>query len=418
MGRRGRRAVVLAVTAAALLLSACQSKAGGGGNGGNGGNGGDGGPPTGIPAWVQAGTRVTWYTAGASVNQSRFAWVEDPGGEWLDKATGKRYRRTDESGEGQPGSGGDGFSQVDILALEGADVVASNTLYLLNRVTNTITPLPLAGARVNGEIVDGAWISPARLQALQDARTEGLLIVRGPYTIAGTTYQAIAFATTAAGNTQQYTYDLATGVLLSATTFAQGATSPVHAVGEAPPQGNNLLTVTRFAGMRTRSMPGAGGTNPQWVGGTRELVYIGTQSTFNPLDPTQPALVLGMRVSIALGPGGAGWATFTEQIVIDSPLSQPTGGSGVTGASGLYWIDPQALAKLTAGQVLDVDPVTGERVSVAGFDQSGAFVSLQTDLPNSSVVTTYSTTTGALVAYRSQNNGTGQVIELQLQNPP
>jgi hypothetical protein len=413
MGRRaGPRSLALALVLA-FVPAACQSKDGKPGTGGNPGQ-----QTSGTPAWVQAGTRVTWYTAGATVAQSRFAFVEDPAGEWVDRATGKHYRRTDESGEGQPGSGGDGFSQIDVLALEGTDVVASNTLYLLNRVTSTVTPLPLAGARVNGEFVDGGWIQPARLQALQDARTEGLLIVRGPYPVGGTTYQAISFATTAAGNTQQYTYDLATGVLLSATTYAQGATSPVHAVGEAPPQGNNLLTITRFAGIRNRTAPGLGGANPAWVSRTGQLVYEGTQRTFNPLDPSLGSLVLPMHVTITLGQGGRGWATFTEQVVVESPLSQPSFGSGVTGASGLYWIDPAAFAGLSAGQVLDVDPVTSERLSVVGFDQSGSFISFATDLPGVRVVTTYSASTGALVGYRSENTGTGSVIELGLQNPP
>ena len=433
--RQGARSALALLLAFGALLATCQAPGGAGRGSGPttkpgganqpgptnepGGNGGNPGQPSGLPPdWIRAGVRVSWYVAGATVAQSRFAFVEDPTGEWQDPVSGKRYRRTDESGEGQPGAAGDGFSQVDVLAVEGGDVVASNTLYLLNRADGTITPLPLIGARVAGEIVDGAWIHPARLQALQDARVASLLVVRGPYAVGGSVYRAISFATTAAGNTQQYTYDLDTGVLLSATTFAQGATSPVHAVGEAPPQGNNQLTITRFAGICARTPPGLGGTTPGWAGQTSQLLYAGTQSTFNPLDPSIPALVLPMRATITLGPGGPAWATFAANVIIDSPLSQPSVSSGVTGTSGLYWIDPAAFAGLAPGQALDVDPVTTERLTVVGFDQTGSFISFSNDLPGTSTQTTYSTATGALVAYRSQVTSSGTLIDLQLQNPP
>lgn len=427
--------------AAATALAGCQSVGkggpgsgtGGGPGGGPGGTaepggnpggnpggdpGGNPGTASGVPDWVQQGVRVSWYSAGASVAQSRFAFVEDPNGDWQDPVSGKRYRRTDESGEGQPGAAGDGFSQVDIVALAGSDVVASNTLYLINRGDGTISPLPLAGARVAGDFVDGAWIHPARLQAFLDARMDGLLVLRGPYVLGGTAFRAISFATTAAGNTQQYTYDLDTGVLLSATTFTQGATSPIRAVGESPPQGNNQLTITRFAGIRQRTLPGIGGSNPAWVSQTSKLVYAGTQSIFNPLDPSIPAIVLPMRAEISLGPGGRDWATFSAAVVVDSPLTQPSFSTGVTGTMGLYWIDPSAIAGLSPGQVLDVDPVTAERLTVVGFDPTGSVVTFSSDLPGSSIVTTYSTTTGALVGYRSQTTSSGTVIALDLQNPP
>jgi hypothetical protein len=426
----GRRRPVGRWAAATLLVAAtvaaCQpagddgpGSGKGGGPGRTGSTGGNPGQVTGLPPdWVRPGVRVSWYAAGASVAQSRFAFVEDPTGEWQDPVSGKRYRRTDESGEGQPGASGDGFSQVDVLTLTGGDIVASNTLYLINRGDGTITPLPLIGARVPGELVDGAWIHPARLQAFQDARVDGLLVLRGPYVVGGTTFRAISFATTAAGNTQQYTYDLETGVLLSATTFSQGATSPIRAVGESPPQGNNQLTITRFAGIRERALPGLGGSNPVWVARTSQLFYAGTQSTFNPLDPSIPALVLPMRATISLGPGGRDWATFSAEIVVESPLSQPSVSSGVTGPTGLYWIDPAAFSSLSPGQVLDVDPVTTERLTVIGFDQTGSFVSFSSDLPGTSIVTTYSTATGALVSYRSQTTSSGTLIQLDLQNPP
>ena len=283
---------------------------GGGGVPGRGGGvpvGGGGGVPiggdglpnaggaTGAPDWVRVGLRMTWYVAAASVPQSRFAWVEDPNGNWEDPKTGKRYTRTDEGGgTGQPGASGDGLSQVDVVAIEGGDVVLDSNIYTINRTT---TPPTLGwiigpGARVPGATVDGAWMHPALLARYAQQPLDGLLVLRGLYTVGGRTYTATAFATTTAGAYQSYTYDSESGVLLSASTNTAGATSPLRAPGEAPPRGNSQLTYTQFLGMRQRAVPGLGGPAPGWVAGTATLRYGGVYTITNPARPGQRQLQL------------------------------------------------------------------------------------------------------------------------------
>jgi hypothetical protein len=183
----------------------------------------------GVPDWVHPGTRITFYQAAASVAQSRFSFVEDPNGEWFVAKTGKHYRRTDESGEGVPTASGDGLTQVDVIAVEGNDVVGTITLYGIDRGNNQFVVLPSTGGKVNGALVDGVWVHPRLLAQLATADLGGLLILGGPYVLNGQTYDAISFANPTPGAYQSYTYDTVTGLLLAATTSTAGATSPITA---------------------------------------------------------------------------------------------------------------------------------------------------------------------------------------------
>jgi hypothetical protein len=377
----------------------------------------------GPPPWARAGTRLTFYSAAASVAQSRFAWVEDPDGTWEDAATGKRYRRTDESGESVGSASGDGFGQIDVLAVDGTDVVLSQSLYAIDRSNNSFIPAVTAGAKVPGAEIAGCWIHPARLAQLQEVRADGLLILRGDYPLNGTTYKAISFAFTTPGAYQQYTYDTQSGVLLSATTSTAGASSPVSGP-EGPTQGNTQLTVSFFARVRQRTMPGVDGVNPEWVGRTRRLDYSGTYLWRNPVDPTSGTVTSPMTIGVAVQPGGNEWAAYTAQTTIQALGSSATG-SGVTGPTGLYWLSPQALAAVAAmraGQVLDKDPITGEQVVVQSVGRDAAtgrnLVTIASRLPGITTSAGYDTTTGVLAAYAAQIPGSGTTIGLQLQGGP
>lgn len=382
--------------------------------------GGSGVPDMGAPEWVKAGTRITFYSAAASVAQSRFAWVEDPNGPWADATTGKHYRRTDESGESVPTASGDGFSQIDVLARDGADVVLSMSLYTFDRANNQFVPSSGFGAKVPGATVDGAWVHPAQLAKLQEARLNGLLVLRGDYKLNGTTYQAISFANTTPGAYASYTYDTKTGLLLSATTSTAGATSPVSSPGQAPPQGNTQLTITRFVGYRQRALPGLLGRNPGWLARTSSLHYSGTYNFTNPVDPSSANLTYPMDITVSLGNGGPGWAPYTARTYIQMPGNQPSVGSGVTGSMGLYWIDSSALMAMKTGQLLDQDPLTGERVAVEAIDtQSGSpVVTISSQLPGVATNARYDQSSGVLVAYEAHGASNGTTIRLELQGRP
>jgi hypothetical protein len=387
--------------------------------------GGFGGGPVaqptagGLPSWVQPGVRLSWYAAAASVAQSRYAWVEDPNGEWEVPSTGKRYRRTDESGEGTGGGSGDGISQIDVIAVEGPDVVLSSNLYTIDRTQagQSFILGPIVGAKVPGTVVDGAWMHPALLQQYLSQQAAGILVLRGPYPLNGRQYSAVSFVSNSGSAYTSYTYDAETGILLAATTSTAGATSPIAAPGENPPVGNSQLTITRFLGMRQRQVPGIGTAVPAFAvrGGT--LQYGGTYTWTNPIDPSSGTLQYPMRYQVQLSPGGATWMSFRGQSVVEGFLGAQPEQTGVASGDGAgFWYDPGALGSMRPGQVLDQDPLTGEQVVVAGVQNN--VVAIDNRIPGIGQRRQFNVRDGELVALDLQTPASGIALHLELQAGP
>jgi hypothetical protein len=371
------------------------------------------------PQFVATGARLTWYAAAASVANSRFSWVEEPctGNNWTDPKTGKCYRRTDESGEGQGTASGDGLSQLDIVALDGSRAAISNTLYTFFRENNTLIWTPVGGASVSAIDVDGAWIHPARLAQIAQSGLGDLLVLRGRYSLGTQTFDALSAVSGLGTSTySSYTYDLATGILLSANTSTGGITSPLSAPGQGAPTSNSQLTMARFAGFRTRNLPGMTAPKPDWVNGTSQLIYQGTYNFTNPVDPSSANLTYPTQVTVQLGQGGATWSSFTSRTETPA-LNINTQSQGVAGPNGPYWYDPASLAGMSAGQVLDQDGLTGERttVSAVGQDQAGtAVVSIDVQLPGNFARFTYEQSTGMLVEFTIQAANAGTTTTARL----
>jgi hypothetical protein len=370
----------------------------------------------GPPAWVQPGTRLSYYGAAASVAQSSYTYVEDPTGTWEDPTTGKRYRRTDESGEDMPTAAGEAFTQTDVLAVEGTDVVVSTTLYSIDLLARQFTLTPMGGARTAGAAVDGAWVNPDLLRQVEASGYGDLQVLRGDYVLDGVSYRALSFVSNAAGAYQASTYDTASGLLLRTNTSTEGAGAPVHGPLDNP-QGNVQLSNTRLVGVRQRTLPGIDAAAPDWVAAGPTLSYRGECTIINPLDPGSGPWVYPMQMTVTLGEGGRTWATFASHTVIDLGGSpQPTDATGVTGSTGLYWYDPATLSTLGAGQLLDEDPVTGARVTVAAADAggSGSVVTLVTEMNGVTLRLGYDVGSGVLGSLEITQSVTGSTIRLQL----
>ena len=248
---------------------------------------------SGPPGWVQAGTRLTWYSAAASVNAGGYRLDEctgaansnDPNGcNWTDPTTGKHYRRNDDPAQAGTASG-DGVAQLDVVALDGNRVALSLSLYTLDHNRNIWIPGYSTGLDVAGGAIDGAWANPGLLATIADTSLPGFLVLRGPLVLAGTTFQTISFVTSGTAYASS-TYDLGSGVLLSSTSNTPSKPGTVSLPGQPPPQGNTEITLTRWLGGRQRTAPGIGGTSPGWVATAPGLKYAGTVAWTNPVDPS------------------------------------------------------------------------------------------------------------------------------------
>jgi hypothetical protein len=229
---------------------------------------------------------VTGYAAGAAASHSGYQLVEDPTGDSEDPTTGQRYRKTDETGESVGGASGDGYYVIDVLAVEGTDVVVDYTLYGIDRTMGTLTPHPISGWRQPGGALEGVWVNPEYLATLQTGDIGGLLVLHGPYELDGTTYGTISVVDPTPGAYSSVTYDRASGVLVASTTRTSGSVAPVRLPGQDPPRAADALGISRFVSTRTLGLPGIGSAVPAWVSSTPGLGYTGMTIITNPFDPS------------------------------------------------------------------------------------------------------------------------------------
>lgn len=375
----------------------------------------------GVPGGIGVGTQLVWYASGASVAQSRYQWVEDENGTWEDPATGKKYRRTDESGEGTGGSAGDGFAVVDVVAVEGTDVVASVTLLTFDRLGGTYTIAPFGGDKVPGSVLDGGWMHPALLERIVAEGYSGLQVLTGPYTVDGRTFDAVSVVSNGAGGYQSWTWDRGTGLLMVSSSRQDGAFSPFAAPGEAPPQANSFLGYRQLVGVRQRTTPGIGSAVPDWVGTTQGLSYAGTYTFVNPMDPSSQPMVFGYTTDATFTPGGTTWANVRFRNVIDfAGNPSPAEATGIASGTGSWWWDPAALAGMSTGDVLDQDALTGLKVTVEDTLpwQGGASVIIRTELPGNRIRQQYDVATGVALGSEIFQQNAGTTISIGLQRMP
>ena len=205
-------------------------------------------PDLGPPDWVQPGTRLSFYAAGASVANADFQWQESEDGTWEDPVTGKRYKQVD-----APTAGGEGIFQLDVVAIDGPDVAVQWTLLGLDRGAGRFFSGATGGARETGAAPEDFWIHPDLLAAVPSTDLPDLRILRGPYTAAdGATYAAIALLRPRPERVRVPALGHVSGVLLSTTTRTQGNASPLHVEGQDPPEANTQLTIGRYLGTRQR----------------------------------------------------------------------------------------------------------------------------------------------------------------------
>ena len=366
---------------------------------------------TGAPDWVRPGTRLFWYAAGASIANADFQWQESENGTWEDPVTGKRYTQVD-----APTASGEGIFQLDVVAVDGTTVALQWTLLGLDRAVGRFFSSTVGGWAAPAAAPDDLWIHPDLLAAVPETDLPDLKLLRGPYTAAdGVTYAALGVLNPDRNRYSSQLFDLASGVLLSTTTRTQANASPLHAVGQDPPEANTQLTIGRYLGTRERDAGPWEPVRPGWAQPGATLRYAGSSTLVNPFDPTGPAQTWPVELTVTLGDGGPTWATYTatssEAI---GGVRIPSAEAGVAGGVGPWWIAPAVLAAMREGQQLDQDPVTTQRLTVHAVDAVAGTVTVASWLPGITSLSTYDRATGMLVgAWRSvQASGITTAIEL------
>lgn len=368
------------------------------------------------PAWVTPGTRVSFYTAGASIANASKQWEQDPNGAWEDPTTGERYSQID-----TPTASGEGIFQADVVGVAETTVGLQWILHGLDRWAARFFGGLTGGATDPGAAAEEIWVHPDLLARLPETDVGALKILRGPYVLEGTTYQAIAIANMDPAAYSSWIYDTESGLLLSGTTRTQGRASPVYAEGEDPLPANTQITLIRLLGVRQRDDTALSAAPPAWARPGTQLTWSGTWTFVNPFDPMGAPLVYPASMGVEFGAGGPTWLEYGTQLLVDfSGIPNLTTASGVAGGNGPYWIDPGVLAYAAPGQLIDEDPITGQRVTIeaVGPGPNGEAVTIASAMPGITSRATYDVATGVLLTTTRTEDASGITIDLALDALP
>lgn len=366
------------------------------------------------PSWLREGMRLTYYSSAASIPEGRHLYFEDETGTWVD-GQGNRYRQ-----EETTGTGGHGFTQVDVTAIE-RNSVALSIRSLGMTGSGTQGSLSLLGFDAyTGPSGAGAdwWISPQFLATIEERNEQGLRILRMPYRLGHSTYRAIRFQAENQQGRHIWVYDLDSGILLHGGGAVSGRISGAFSQ-ELHPGTSDMLSQSTLVNVRQITLPWMRSAPPFWPASLRSLRYEGTTTVYVPGSPAFPLPVA--LVAQVVG-GGERWLQFRATDVLPSAPGLPPSEryssriSGIAQATG-FWLPPNGIGALRAGEQLDADPVTGISTSVGfcGTGQDGhPMVVITESCSGYSLECAYNAQNGLLSGFRLQDGTLNQVTEMRL----
>ncbi len=364
----------------------------------------------GAPPCIKPGTRLTYFGMTASIPGEYGKLVQDDKGNWIDKNTGKRYRE-EEIGS----SGSAAYNVVQVGHVGGGVAQLSTKLYTLDTSINKCTFAVGGGLVGHAGCAADYWIHPDVLRQVQEVNTQGVRILRMPYTVAGKIYKAIRFQSEDISGYHARVYDLETGLLIYYGSRVQGpsvVTPPIGGTGRAGiGEGSTQVVTGWIVEVKDIDVPWKAAVPPKWVEQFRQLSYKGVQTSVVAAAGTK--LDRAMAVTCTPKARGPGWLRFTNHFVIESLPGMPPeealqeGACGSAAVGGL-WISPDALARLRPQQVIESNDLVGTTVTVSQVGQG--FVTLSEVGPLHRIDCTYDKRTGILSAMTlTQQIGLAQI---------
>lgn len=366
----------------------------------------------GAPDWVKPGVRITFYGMSASVPEGSYELQEDEKGPWEDPTTGKRYSKQEVAG-----SGGAGYLQIDVYAVDRSTVVLNGNVY---GIAQPGSPPTLNKVLTNGFLAAAAapadyWVHPKLLKAATEVKRGGLMVLRGSYPLGDRMVPSLNIVSRTAESYSSQAYDLESGLLVSSTTVGRGSLATLRLPGEAPQRGNSTSNSLKLVSVRQVNVPGFGAKNPEWVQRVRRMQYAGTVRWRHPFDAASQQMEGPASMNVRFGQRGDSWAMYdaTFEFAIGG-MPQQSVTQGMGSPAGGFYIDPGSFANVRSGQVLDEDPVT-KIVTRVGELVPGRRITILTDGPGVQGESVYDLANGALVAITVVQPTSGLTFSLQLQ---
>jgi hypothetical protein len=256
---------------------------------------------------------------------------------------------------GKPTGSSQSFEQWDVVGNPGEQVPLLHTGFL--RWQGEVFP-SMSNAALATPGAGSTWVNPSALTDFPASKTVPatgdmeFLILRGNYNVNGQDYNAITFSyqTTDPNkqDRQDWTYDTVTGLLLH---FGYNVVSD---------EGGQMLIQQKLVQDRQIDVPWAGDATPP-AASLDQLSYAGQIGTFVG-GRCFPSALSKVAAKTAAGADYCVYTVTTQNAVTGA--SSATAITGVAQEVSPYWIPPDGLAALTAGQVLDDDPVTHVKLVV------------------------------------------------------
>jgi hypothetical protein len=362
------------------------------------------------PQCIKPGTRLTYFGMTASIPGSYGKLVQDDNGNWEDKNTGKRYREEDIGG-----SGAAAYNVVHVDYVGGGIAQLSNRLYTYDISTKKSSFAGGSGMVGHAGCAADYWINPQVLEQVREVNTEGIRILRMPYTVAGKTYKAIRFQREDISGYQARVYDLESGLMIFYGSRVQGPSVTTAPTGlfntTGTGEGSTQVVTGWIVDVNNVDVPWKAAAAPNWVEQFKQLSYKGVQTSVVAAAGTR--LNRSMLVTCTPKARGSGWLRFTNSMVIESLPGMPPetitqeGASGGASIGGL-WIPPDAIAGLRPQQVIETNKLVGATVTVSRKTQDSVTISEVGPLHH--VDWTYDAKTGMLSAMTlTQQVGLAQI---------
>jgi hypothetical protein len=377
----------------------------------------DDAPAADLPAFLKAGTRITYHAGDSVVQGVGSHLVEKENGGWIDPRTGKTF-----ADDQLRSSGGVGYHELNVVHAA-RDLIAADirNFQIVDVARGTASAASVGGVTGNAEKLGDYWVHPARLAAIPDERGDGRRVNRVEYPLNGRTHKAISIADTTERSYARTVYDLDTGLLLSratSTTADNVKTIDPQTGKVGAGRGAAAISHMLLVSVRDLKIPWAAEPAPEWATKGRRLDYQGGYALvagpgLPPLPPYAMTLSFGFE-NVEQGVVTAKQLTRSD-IGRGLPAQETTSDRCFSSAMfGGAWIGPAALRGLAPNTVIDEDPVTKFRTTYAGVQNNVAVFVVQGPLETSQVG--YDPQNGMLVGIvLTKTAGTGQTVtRLQL----
>ncbi len=352
------------------------------------------------PAWMKPGVRLTFWGGSALIPGVNTVLVPDDNGDWK-TPDGRSFKPAD-----NPGGGGMGYQQLTVANVVNGTAIVDARNFLLNPQTQACTSIGAGGYILPVNNGGDYWGDPQQLKQMRAGTNGPVRVFRGPYKLGDKTYDVVRITTKVDGGYTQTTYDTDSGIVLSlgscTTGAAQMTPGPNGAGGMG--DGNTHMVQCFFVGMRQTELPWTGQRATPDLAQLKQLDFAGSYSTAVQMAGT---ITWPYTSHWDIGKLDEFSVQMKQTFAIDYRNGQPPQPqtSDRAGSLTCVWVDPRILGKLQQGQVIDEDPITKMKLSVAGV-QNGSVVFVE----RSQVETTS-------VAY-DQRSGQISGIQMQQQNGP